>query len=375
MEKGRMTGREERVRQCLLQWYRHRARDLPWRRTSDPYRIWVSEIMLQQTTVTTATPYWERFMGRFPTVEALAAASVDDVLAAWSGLGYYRRARLLHRAAIEVSERGGQLPVTAGEWRRLPGVGEYTAAAIASIAHGDPVPAIDGNVARVLARVERIPDDPARQPGRRRIRDAAERFLDPDAPGELNQALMELGARVCRPRSPECGSCPIAQSCRAGREGDPERFPRTAARRPSVPVLRGAFRLRNGAGETLLARIPPDQPNAGLWELPTVTVHHGERDSGRAPPALAGGALARRAADALAEDTGLRLRPGEPLGRVRHAITHHRITVYLFGGEIEGPEPGGEGWKWVAANELEKLALTSAGRRLLELGPEADTLR
>ena len=365
-----MTERDRRVRQRLLKWYRAQGRDLPWRRTTDPYRIWVSEIMLQQTTVTTATPYWERFVERFPTVRALAAAPLDEVLAAWSGLGYYRRARLLHGAAIEVAQRGGQLPVTAGDWRRLPGVGEYTAAAIASIAHGEPVAAIDGNVTRVLTRLERIAEDPARQPGKRKVRDTAERLIDSEAPGEFNQALMELGARICRPRSPACGVCPVEDFCQAARAGDAERFPHGADRRPTVPVVRGAFRLKNGAGRVLLARIPPDQPNAGLWELPAATVYHGERDAGGGPPALAGGELARRAAEAVAEAAGLRLLPGRRLGRVRHAITHHRITVYLFGGELEGPAPRGDGWIWASAADSQELALTSAGRRLLELGCE-----
>jgi A/G-specific adenine glycosylase len=362
-----MTVDERRIRERLLEWYRDRARDLPWRRFPDPYRIWVSEIMLQQTTVSAATPYWERFVDRFPTVQALARASLDEVLAAWAGLGYYRRAKRLHRAAREVSERGGTLPATEEEWRRLPGVGEYTAAAIASIAQREPVPAVDGNVARVITRLERIADDPARQPGKRRVREIAARLVDPEVPGDFNQALMELGAQVCRPRRPDCESCPLREMCEAARGGDPERYPVSRARRAAVPVVRGAFRIQDGAGRILLVRIPPDEPNGGLWELPGAIVFHGERDAGRAPPVMAGGELARRAAEAVRLSAGLCVDPGEPLGRVRHSITHHRITVFLFSGELGDPRPNGEGWAWMSTAESGQLALTSAGRRMLEL--------
>lgn len=362
-----MGEREERIRRRLLAWYRQRQRDLPWRRTRDPYRIWVSEIMLQQTTVATATPYWLRFVERFPTVEALARANRDDVLAAWSGLGYYGRAKRLHQAAGEVAAAGEALPNTAAGWRELPGVGEYTAAAVASIAFGEPVAAIDGNVSRVLARLDRIPGDPRRSEGKQRLREVADRLLDREHPGEFNQAMMELGAQVCRPRAPDCEGCPVAADCQARLHGEQERFPARAERRSPVSVVRAAFHLTDQGGRILLARVPEGEPNEGMWELPAATVHHGGRAEELPPPGVAGGELASQAADRLRAETGLRVVPGGRLGRIRHAITHHRITVYLFAARGFGPVPAGPGWAWAGLAEAEELPLTSAGRQLLAL--------
>ncbi|MEW6253156.1 MAG: A/G-specific adenine glycosylase, partial [Planctomycetota bacterium] len=190
-------------RRALLTWYRRTARRLPWRDTHDPYRVWVSEIMLQQTRVDTVVPYYEHFLAAFPTAQALAAAPLPRVLHLWQGLGYYRRARHLHRAALLlVRGHGGELPRTASAWSALPGVGRYTAAAIASIVHGEPVAAVDGNVKRVLARLCRITDDLDAPATQRRLWALADALLAPRAPGDFNQAMMELGARVCTPRTP-----------------------------------------------------------------------------------------------------------------------------------------------------------------------------
>src|ERR1044072_9343854 len=196
---------------ALLSGYRRKRRHLPWRRTRDPWAIWVSEVMLQQTRVEQVGAYFERFLARFPSVAALAEAPLAHALGGWAGRGYYRRLRLLHRAAHRVVERGGAIPSTAEQLRRLPGVGDYTAAAVASIAFGEPVPVLDGNVVRVMARRLACEEDAARPAVRRRLRAAAAVLLDVDAPGDSNQALMELGATVCTPMAPRCGECPLAR--------------------------------------------------------------------------------------------------------------------------------------------------------------------
>lgn len=216
----------------LLAWYDAFHRDLPWRRDRDPYRIWVSEVMLQQTRVDAVEPRYLQFLERFPTVDALAAATEEEVLAEWSGLGYYRRARQLHAAARQ-RVAGGEWPRDAAGWRRLPGVGEYTAAAVASIAYRESIPVVDGNVSRLMSRLhglrQRQQDSSG---GRRRLAVLAAAWLDPDRPGDSNQALMEIGATLCTPRRPRCPSCPLAVGCVARQSGAPEQFPRAARARP-----------------------------------------------------------------------------------------------------------------------------------------------
>ncbi len=356
------------LRRALLAWYDGARRDLPWRRTRDPYAIWISEVMAQQTTVQAVIPFWERFLASFPDVRALAAAPLDEVLRHWAGLGYYRRARYLHAAAREVvTERAGEFPRTATGWLALPGVGGYTAAAIASIAFGEPAPVVDGNVVRVLARFDRVAEPPDRAPARRRFAARAGELLDAARPGDFNQALMELGARVCTPRAPRCPACPWAGACLARAAGDPERFPAAVARPEPVPVLRGAVLVRDRRGRVLLRRIPDGEVNAGLLELPSATLREWPAGPGIEPPArptdLA--ALARRGLGrALARDTGLAVTLRDALGTERHAITHRRITVVLFGATLRGAAPRGRGWSWVAPEELPAAGLTSAARKL-----------
>ena len=250
-------------------------RDLPWRRSRDPYAIWVSEIKLQQTRVQTVIPYWERWMQKFPTVRALAEAPLDDVLAAWAGLGYYSRARNLHRgAACVVEEYGGRVPPTAASLREVPGIGAYTAGAIASIAYGERAPLVDGNVARVLARVFAIDDDVKSTRGQKAIwalaGDLMRAMPDDAAPGDLNQGLMELGATVCAPRAPSCLACPLSTACRARAEGRQDELPRLPARKreEDLPLLDRVALWIERDGQILLARRVPDGLFGGLWELP-----------------------------------------------------------------------------------------------------------
>jgi A/G-specific adenine glycosylase len=329
-------------RSALLAWFDIHRRDLPWRRTRDPYAIWVSEIMLQQTRVAAVLDHYASWMQRFPTVETLAAAGEDEVLAAWSGLGYYRRARFLHKGAkAVVAEYGGELPQIASELRELPGIGAYTSAAIASIAFDEAAAVVDGNVERVLLR--QTGNGEAGADGNRRRRDEpaplnaagiqalASALIDPGRPGDFNQAMMELGATVCLPRNPLCLQCPVQSSCRTRGEHP------TAARKAAVrvDVSCGLLRReRDGGAEVLLRQrdsISTVMP--GMWELPSIDTH------GNA---------------------------GKPLVVVRHAImqTNYRVSVMeILEDTLLLP---GEGLRrWIGAAELRSLPLTGLARKIL----------
>jgi len=346
---GALRAYTDAVRQAgeLLSWFDRHRRDLPWRRTRDPYRVWLSEVMLQQTRVETVLPYYERFLTRFPTVEELAAAAVEEVLALWSGLGYYRRARQLHAAARRVVERGG-FPATAAGWRELPGVGAYTAAAVASMAFGEPVAVMDGNVERVISRLLAAPDDPHGAAARRRLVAAAAELLDPSRPGDGNQALMELGATICTPRRPRCLLCPLRPPCRAAAEGEPERYPTARPRRERTrlrlvaAVVEQEARRGERAGVLLVRRPEGSSLLAGTWEVPWVEA-----------------AGARSAAAGLAARYGGVWRLGGRVARVRHAITHRDLEVAVHRAELAG---GGE-----IAEGVEAGWFDAAGRAGLPL--------
>src|SRR5690349_1279246 len=257
---------------AIVAHYKTVQRDLPWRRTRDPYAIWVSEIMLQQTRVATVIPYWERWMARFPTVTALAEAPLDDVLAAWAGLGYYSRARNLHAGAQAVTTTfAGALPRRASELRQVPGIGPYTAGAIASIAYGERAPLVDGNVARVLARVFAIEHDIKSTAGGKAVWQRAGELMEAlpadAAPGDLNQGLMELGATLCAAAQPRCLVCPLARDCEAARTGRQDELPVVAARRKAseLPLLARTAVWIEDAGEIVLVRRTPDGLFGGLW--------------------------------------------------------------------------------------------------------------
>ena len=310
----------------LLDWYAAEARRLPWRGASDPYAVWVSEIMLQQTRVETVIPYFEAWMRRFPGVRDLAAASEQEVLSAWEGLGYYGRARNLHKAAqLLVRDMGGALPRDLVALRGLPGVGPYTTAAIASIAFGQDVVALDGNIRRVLARcfdVTTPSDTPA---GERVLRELAEEGMPKGRAGDYNQALMDLGATVCLPHRPACPVCPLERLCRAQALGVQDQRPVTKPR-PAVPhyVVTAGVLSRNG--RVLLARRPSRGLLGGMWEFPGGKLEDGED----LPSAL------RRE---LREELGVAVRVGESFGVYRHAYTHFRITLHAFLCELVEGEP------------------------------------
>lgn len=340
-----------RLRAALLDWYRRERRDLPWRRTRDPYRVWVSEVMLQQTQVATATSYYERFVARFPDVASLAAAAADDVLAAWAGLGYYRRARHLHAAArTVVREHGGKVPARAQAFAALPGVGRYTLGAVQSIGFGARLPVVDGNVARVLARWSARPLQLKSSAGARALWELAGRLVAAPqaahAPGDWNQALMELGATVCTPRAPRCGDCPVRRGCRAFALGRPDEFPPAAARRGRVRVRRAVAIVSRG-GRLLVARREGALLER-LWEPPGVELALGDS----AAPALRA-RLASLGVRADLRDTGI---------RVRHVITHRAIEVELWTGALRGPRRTGALLRWTDPRTRE-LALTALSRR------------
>lgn len=303
---------------ALLSWYQERRRPLPWRTEVSPYRTLVSELMLQQTRVETVLPYFDRFMRQFPTVEALAAAPLEQVLERWAGLGYYSRARNLHRAALEVVARGG-FPTDLAGLRALPGVGPYTAGAVASIALGLDAPLVDGNVERVFARWHAWEDPPG--PLHRKAWVAAAAFLPSGRAGDYNQALMELGSTVCTPARAQCLLCPVSAGCRG--RGAPERYPAPAPKAP-VPALRAVALLDRREGAVLLARRPPEGLLGGLWEPPLAA------DPGADPAAVAASLSARLGAPVTARS---------PLPDVRHQFSHLSLTVTPWEGQVDGPLP------------------------------------
>ncbi|MGM0401134.1 MAG: A/G-specific adenine glycosylase [Chloroflexota bacterium] len=335
------------ITQKLLAWYEKNRRDLPWRRTRDPYAIWVAEVMLQQTQVNTVKGYYERFLQCFPTVRALAETDLDDVLALWQGLGYYARARHLHKAARIVSqEHGGTLPKELAALRNLPGIGPYTSAAIASIAFDQDVPALDANVVRVLCRLFNYGNDPRKAAGKRALRHYAEALLPPGRAGEYNQAMMELGATLCT-KAPDCEACPLCSFCKAYAKGLQTMRP-ISRRRQEVPHRTFVSALVERAGRLLVVRRVPEGLLGGLWELPGGPVKEGET-----PQA----ALKRH----LREGLGLETTVGPRLGVVEHAYSHFSLSVQVYESAVEGePQPKGT-WDdahWLDPEEREDFGFT-----------------
>ena len=363
---GGLRARAPAWRKALLAWFDVHARPLPWRGHPDPYRIWLAEILLQQTRVEQGRPYYERFLAAFPDARALAAASERDVLVLWEGLGYYARARNLRRAAQALlGEFGGVFPRDARGWRRLPGVGRYTAAAIASQAFGASEAAVDGNVKRVFSRWFRLDVPVNAATGERFCWDAAavlvppaspEAAIDParNGPGRWNQALMELGSLVCRPRRPRCGDCPASAWCGAHADGTAERFPVRAAGRARPHYEVAAAWLERGGG-ILLGRRPEGKMLAGLWEFP----------GGRARPGESLEAALRRK---LREELGVTARVGEALGAVDHAYSHFSITLHLFRASIRTGRPRAERHAelaWADPARLADYPMPSSARKLI----------
>jgi A/G-specific adenine glycosylase len=330
----------------LLAWYRRNGRDLPWRRTKDPYKIWVSEIMLQQTRVEAVLPYYERFLARFPDVTALAAAPEADVLERWAGLGYYRRARQLQAAANQIVERhGGTFPADYEAIRELPGVGDYTAAAITGIAFGLPHAALDGNVMRVMARLHNDGRDVGEGRTRKALQGAAQRWIEalPATDyADFNQATIELGATVCTPRTPRCAVCPLSASCQARREGRERELPYKSAKQ-RVEKLEMAVAIVERRGSLLMRRRPDDEEiMPGFWELPQHAASRIERDFFAA--------------------LGISL--DEKIGAFKHAITFRAYSGSAYRGTLEGQRP--EEYRWITKSKLATLPLTTITMKALK---------
>jgi A/G-specific adenine glycosylase len=352
----------------LVRWFRAHRRPLPWRRDRDPYRLWVAEVLLQQTRVAQAIPYYERFLRRFPTVEALARAPLGEVLKVWQGAGYYARARHLHAAAREVvASWGGRLPRTVGELEALPGVGPYLARAIASLAYDAPVVALEANGLRVAARWTRDAGDVRRASVRYRLERTLAAVLPPGASAEFNEAVMELGETICRPTRPDCPECPVRRHCRAYREtDDASRFPRRRSSVPRPHVRAALVVLRDGPRWFVQRRAPSDLLG-GLWEFPGGKIEPGERPE----------AAARRE---LREETGMDAGPLEFRGVVRHGYSHFTIEFHVY----EGTPRARDGrrarrrQRWVTPAEFRRLPIPKATEkvvRLLEAVPTSATVR
>jgi A/G-specific adenine glycosylase len=342
----------------LLAWYDGHARRLPWRAPprprpgappSDPYIVWLSEIMLQQTTVVSAAPYFERFLARWPDVRTLAAAPLEDVLTLWSGLGYYARARNLHRCARKVAgELGGRFPDSEERLRELPGVGPYTAAAIAAIAFDQRATAVDGNIERVICRLFAIEEPlPA---AKTEIRRVAERLTPGERCGDYTQAMMDLGATICSPRAPKCMICPLRGHCRAHAEGDAETLPRRApkAERPTRRAV--AFLVRRGDGALFLRRRPEEGLLGGMMEVPSTPWREARWDE-------------REVLAAAPFDLAWRTLPGS----VRHTFTHFHLEATLWAGRLEDEALAGVG-RWVSPESLQGEALPTVMRKLIRHG-------
>ena len=352
---------------ALLKWFAGSARDLPWRRTTDPYAIWISEVMLQQTQVRTVIPYWERWIRELPTIESLASAPTETVLKLWEGLGYYSRARNLQKAAVQIrATTGGRFPMVHSDILALPGIGPYTAGAIASIAYDQPAPILDGNIIRVLTRLEGLPGDPKSAPVQTALwsRSAAlvaiaaglprRRTPLPPPPiqlsgpcSALNQSLMELGATHCTPARPNCAACPISGECRAFAMGTPEVFPQTAPR-PATVSRHLATILWKYRGRWLLQRRPENGINEGLWEFPNIECGHADA-----------------APDGAARWLSIPAARLTPAGKVTNAITRFRYTQHLF--TVSGA-PGmarlPDGSEWVPLARLAQIPMSGSHRRI-----------
>ena len=342
----------------LLNWYHENRADLPWRRDPNPYHTWLSEVMLQQTRVDTVIPYYHRFLQAFPTIESLAAAPLEDVLKLWEGLGYYSRARNLHRAAqVIVDEYGGSLPADVETLRKLPGIGRYTAGAIASISFGVAAPALDGNVMRLFARLLDMPDDITQPATRNKLWRIAEQWLPAHAPGDFNQALMELGQQICRPRNPLCPRCPIQFSCRARMAGAQNERPLRSKRSPTPHYDVTAGLIRDERNRLLIARRPLDGLLGGLWEFPGGKVEANE-------PLV--DCLKRE----LREELAIAVEVGALFAVVDHAFTHFKITLHAFECRYHGALPphdkpqaiGVMDWAWVTEAQLPKYSFGKADR-------------
>ncbi len=339
----------------LIDWYLNNHRSLPWRKTEDPYRIWVSEAMLQQTQVSTVLPYYRKFLQKFPTIKHLARAELHDVLKVWEGLGYYARARNLHRAAGNVQQQyQGNIPTTWNQFRKLPGVGDYIAAAVLSIAFGLPYAVVDGNVKRVLARLQCITAPLNNSTSTKRFKETAEALKDTQMPGTYNQALMELGAIICKPKHPLCDRCPVQRFCLAYQTKTVAEYPKKKAAR-QTPQYHIAIGVVFKNGRVLITQRKPDGLLGGLWEFPGGKIKKGES---------AESACVRE----IKEEVSLQVAVIDYLAQVKHAYTHFKITMEIFccnykSGRVKRNGPVAH--RWIKLDEIDQYALPRANHKFL----------
>jgi len=360
-----------KFRRALRRWYQRRARDLPWRRTGDPYRIWISEIMLQQTTVAAVVPYFERFLDRFPDVEELATAEEGDVLRFWEGLGYYSRARNIHRSARQlVEELNGVFPETVDELIKLPGIGRYTAGAIVSFAFDRPAPIVEANTLRLYSRLLALDENPRSTHGQRVLWAFAEHLLPRRSAGEFNQALMELGSQVCTPTEPECPKCPARSVCRAFAAGRQSEIPVAAPRQQITAIVEAAVAVRSG-DQYLLRRNPEGQRWAGMWDFLRFPIEDADRhipesglDSTRPVPSR----LARQLERTSQDMAGIEIRANRFLTELRHGVTRYRIRLQCFLAETDASANRmADGFQWVHPDAFSDYPLSVTGRKLARL--------
>jgi A/G-specific adenine glycosylase len=340
----------------LLDWYGIHGRSLPWRGVNDPYAVLVSEYMAQQTRVDTVIPYYLRWMQQFPTLQALAGAPQETVLKAWEGLGYYARARNLHKAAQQmVRDFNGTIPASVDDLRKLPGVGEYTAAAVASLAFGADEPALDGNLRRVLARITALPVDPRSPQGQSELTDTARHLLPPGRAGDFNQALMDLSNQVCLPKNPHCADCPLTDFCVAFQQNRQAYFPVKVKKAPVPTLIVTAGVLRRG-NSVLLSKRPADGLLGGMWEFPG-----GKQEPGESLPEC----LIRE----LQEELGVTVKVGTDIGLFKHAYSHFKVVLHAFECEITAGEPrplASDGLDWVAVERLGDFAMGKIDRMIAQ---------
>ena len=338
----------------LLQWYDTNARQLPWRSFPTPYRVWISEIMLQQTRVETVLPYFERFLERLPNLETLASASQEEVLRLWEGLGYYSRARNLHRAAqLIISDFNGQIPATADALERLPGIGHYTAAAIASIAFGEAVAAVDGNIKRIFSRVLALQEAPGSARFEKPVEDYAHIVLPADRPGDFNQALMDLGSSLCLPRQPLCLACPVKDHCLAFEQGLQNDLPIRLKKTP-VPHFEVCVGVIQSDGKVMLNQRAEGGILAGLWEFPGGKYEQGDKS------------LEECLIREVHQKTGLEISVGEKIGVFKHAYTHFKISVHAWKVELLSSPPLllPENFRWVPPADLHSYPMGKVARKI-----------
>jgi A/G-specific adenine glycosylase len=347
----------------LLAWFRHAARDLPWRRTRDLYAIWISEIMLQQTQVATVVAYWKRFMARFPTVATLAAADEHEVLRLWEGLGYYRRARQLHAAARKIADQHhGQFPNDFDAVRSLPGIGRYTAGAILSISLDQRLPILEANTIRVLSRLTGYQGDVRSTGGQRQLWSVAESILPRQHCGAFNQALMELGSEICTSRTPACDRCPVAMLCEAHRKDLVGKIPRPAVQKKYEDVTEVAVIIRRGDC-VLLRQCQLGERWAGLWDFPRFAAEKPNTN----------GEIDRQIVSQTRGLVGLKVKVGQHLATLKHGVTRFRITLHCYEAKLDSPSrqsgnlTTGTSARWVRINALEELALNTTGRKISRL--------